>query len=162
MSVSTVDGSVEAAELKRSRGGLSIFSNIRFRLADGTTKTITKAVAKDSVAERLKPGSSGRFYLFNGFDLKGVHGVRTSDGQSLYEFPTSNAKLFLVLGIINLVWIVFKLAVDGEIPLLAVALIILAIVGYTLMSKTAREAKQQFDQDSGGLVPPVQAGETPA
>lgn len=150
MGTSTVDGTIEAAELKRSARGLSIFNSIRFRLNDGSTRTITKAVAKKAIADELTPGNSARFYLFTGFDLKGVHGIRKSGGAAIYDFPGGNAKLFLIMGIVNLLWITLRVTTQGDIPLLAVALIILAVVGYSLLSKTEREAKQQFERDSAG------------
>jgi hypothetical protein len=148
MGTSTIDGTVEATELGRSARGLSIYKSIRFRLADGSTRTITKAVAQQPIAAELTPGSSGRFYLFTGFDLKGVHGIRKSDGTAIYEFPSSNAKIFLILGIVNIAWIVLRLSTDGKLPFLAVAFVILAVVGYSLFSKTGREAKEQFAADA--------------
>ena len=60
----------------------------------------------------------------------------------------SNQKLFLLIVDINLVWIVFKLAVDGEIPLLGVALAVLGVVGWYFMGKGQTEAKAQFDGDA--------------
>jgi hypothetical protein len=148
MGVYIIDGTVEAADLRRSRRGIAVFDKIEFRLADGASRTLVKQVTKQSIAEQLKPGSSGRFYLFTGFDFKGVHGVRKSDGTAIYDFPTANATLFLVVAIINLLWIVLRLATDGQIPFLGVGLLILGGVGYTLTSKTQREARRQFDGDS--------------
>ncbi|MDT9600578.1 hypothetical protein [Sphingosinicella rhizophila] len=147
MSTSIVEGVVEEAKLKRARGGISIFDHIRFQLDDGGTRTINKAVVAKDVAEKLTPGSRGRFYLFTAFDLKGVHGVRSADGASVYGFPGNNEKVFILLGIVNILWIAFRVAVDGQVPFLAVGLIILAIVGYVLMSKGRREARKQFDDD---------------
>ena len=149
MGVSTIDGTVESAELRRAARGMSIFKSITFRLEDGSTRSIAKAVAKKAIADQLTPGTSARFYLFTGFDLKGIHGIRKTDGSETYDFPTGNAKLFLIMGLVNLAWIALRLSTDGQLPLLAVALIILAIVGYVLLSKTAREAKAQFQADAG-------------
>ena len=148
MGTSTIDGTVAAVEMGRSARGLSIFKSIRFQLTDGSSRTITKAVARTPIADQLTPGSSGRFYLFTGFDLKGVHGIRKADGTTICEFPGNNVRLFLILGIINVLWIILRLSTDGQLPLLAVALIILSIVGYVLLSKTQREAKQQFADDA--------------
>lgn len=159
MGTSTIDGTIEAAELKRTAKGLSLFNSIRFRLDDGSTRTITKAVANTAIADELVPGSTGCFYLFTGFDLKGVHGIRRSDGTAICDFPSRNAKLFLLVGVINLAWIVLRVGLDGTVPLLGVALLVLAGVGYTLLSKTAREAQAQFDADNGA---PGAAPETAA
>jgi len=149
MTTSIIDGTVEEAVPGRSRGGITVFKSIRFQLADGSVRTVTKAVVKKEVADELTPGAKARFYLFNAFDIRGIHGVRTPDGRSVYAFPGNNQKLFLILGGVNLAWVAFKVAVDGEVPLLGVALLILAAVGWYFMGKGQTEAMQQFDGDAG-------------
>lgn len=148
MATSIIDGTVEEAVLKRSRGGTAVFDTIRFLLDDGSSRTVKKAVVKQDVADEIKMGAKGRFYLYNAFDLKGVHGVRTSDGRAVYGFPDGNQKLFMILVFLNLAWIAFKLFTDGAVPLLGVGLVILGAVGWTFMGKGSREAKQQFDDDA--------------
>jgi hypothetical protein len=149
MPTSIIDGSIEAADLKRSKGGASIFRSITFQQADGGSRTIRNAVVKDNVATELVPGARGRFYLYNAFDLKGVHGIRSADGRDVYGFAGNNQKIFLILGIFNLVWIAFTIAVRGGVPLLGAALFVLSVVGYIFMSKGQREAQEQFDGDAG-------------
>src|SRR5687767_13512960 len=109
MSTSTIDGTVEEAVPGRSRSGTTGFKSIRFLLDDGSSRTLTKMVVKQAVADELIPGAKGRFYLFNAFDLKGVHGVRTPDGREVFDFPGSNQKLFLIMGCINVAWVVFMI-----------------------------------------------------
>jgi len=149
MPTSIIDGSVEAADLRRAKGGATIFRSLTFQQADGGTRTIRNAVVKDNVAAELVPGARGRFYLYNAFDLKGVHGVRTADGRDIYGFAGNNQKIFLILGIFNLAWVIFTIAVRGGVPLLGAALLILSVVGYIFMSKGQREAQAQFDADAG-------------
>ena len=157
MSTSIVDGTIEEAVPGRSRGGITVFKSIRFKGDDGTERTITKAVVKQPLVDELTAGARGRFYLFNAFDIRGVHGLRTADGRSVYVFPTNNQKIFLLLGIVNLLWIAFKVAVDGEIPMLAAALLVLAVVGWVMMGKGEKEAKAQFDGDTGKRTAPAPA-----
>ena len=154
MPTSIIDGSIETADLKRAKGGVSIFRSITFRQADGITRTIRNAVVKDNVAAELVPGARGRFYLYNAFDLKGVHGIRSADGLDVYSFAGNNQKIFLILGIVNIAWIILILATRGGVPLLGVALLILSVVGYIFMSKGQREAQTQFDSDVGYRPPP--------
>ena len=149
MTTSIIDGTVEEAVPGRSRGGTTVFKSIRFQLDDGSSRTVTKAIVKQDVADEFKPGARARFYLFNAFDIKGVHGVRTPDGRAVYAFPTSNQKLFLILAGVNLAWIAFTLATKGGVPLLGVAMLILAGVGWYFMGKGETEAKAQFEGDAG-------------
>lgn len=149
MSTSVIDGTVEEAVPGRSRGGITVFKSVRFQLGDGSSRTVTKAVVKQDVADELTPGAKGRFYLFNAFDIRGIHGVRTPDGRAVYAFPGNNQKLFLLVGIISLAWITLKVAGDGELPLLGVALLILGGVGWYFMGKGQAEAKRQFEGDAG-------------
>ena len=138
MSTSIIDGTVTETVPGRSRGGTTVLKSVTFQRDDGTSRTVTKA---------------GRFYLFEAFDLRGVHGVRTPDGREVHAFPGTNQKLFLLIGVINFAWIVFKLAVDAEIPLLGVALLILAVLGWYYMGKGAKEANAQFASDAGYAAP---------
>ncbi len=150
MAVSIVDGTIEEAALKWSRRGISLFTNIRFRLADGSERTVKKAVVKQEVADELVPGARGRFYLFKAFDVGGVHGVRTADGREVYGFPGNNQKIFLISGIVSSLWIVVMIASRDAVPMLGVALLIFSTVGWHFMSKGRREAETQFNQDGGG------------
>ncbi|SEH19601.1 hypothetical protein SAMN05428974_3526 [Sphingopyxis sp. YR583] len=149
MPTSIIDGRIEAADLRRAKGGATIFRSITFEQDGVGTRTIRNAVVKDNVAAELVPGATGRFYLYNAFDLKGVHGVRTASGRDVYGFAGNNQKIFLILGIFNLIWIAFTIAVRGGVPLLGGALLILSVVGYIFMSKGQREAQEQFDGDAG-------------
>ena len=153
MSTSIIDGTVEQAEPGRRRGAITVFKSIRFQLADGSSRTVTKAVVLQDVADELVPGATARFYLFNAFDVRGIHGVRTPDGRAVYAFPTNNQKLFVLSGVIASLWIALKVAVDGEIPLLGVALVVLAVVGWYFMGKGQTEARKQFESDAGYTAP---------
>jgi hypothetical protein len=149
MSTSIIDGTITEADPGRSRRGMTLFKTIRFELADGSIRTLAKAVVSQAVADELKPGAKGRFYQFNAFDTRGIHGVRTPDGRAVYAFPANNEKLFLALGIINLVWVVTMLVLRGGIPLLGAALLVLCGAGWFFMNQGRGEAKRQFDGDAG-------------
>lgn len=150
MGTSVIDGTVEDAKLKRARAGIAVFDFIQFRLNDGSSRTVNKPVTTQAVADQLAPGANGRFYLFSSFDLKGVHGVRRNDGTAVYGFPgNNNRKIFLIMGLANLAWIALRLGLDGEVPLLGVALLILAVIGFVLMGKGASETRVQFESDRG-------------
>ena len=63
-----------------------------------------------------------------------------------------------MLGLLNLAWIAFGVfVVDGQVPLLAVALLILAAVGWFFMGRGETEAKRQFDGDAGYAGSPAEA-----
>jgi len=152
MSTSIIDGTIEDIDVKRARGGFVVYNSIRFRLPDGSPKSVVKSVVAKDVADELQPGASGRFYLFSAFDLKGIHGFRSAGGKSVYKFPGNNAKIFIFVAVVNVLWVALRIALDGQIPFLGVGLFILGVVGYVLMSKGEREAKQQFEAD-GGYAP---------
>jgi hypothetical protein len=155
MSTSIIDGTIEEIDIKRARGGISVYNSIRFKLDDGSSRTITKQVASGEVADALNVGANGRFYAFSAFDIKGIHGFRSGSGEAFYKFPGgNNAKLFVILGLLNVAWVVLRVMTEGDVPLLGALLMVLAIVGYVFMSKGARETKEQFEQD-GGFVPQI-------
>lgn len=153
MPTSTIDGTVEAADLKTDRAGIKIFRTIRFRLDDGSEHVLEKAVTTKAVGDELVPGARGRFYEYKAFDFKGVHGVRTPDGRDVYGFPGNNQKIFLLSGVIGVLWNIVLIATRESISLLGVAMIILSVVGWHFTSKGKREAQAQFDGDAGFRSP---------
>ena len=50
----------------------------------------------NNVADALKPGTRGRFYLYTAIDHRGIHGVRTADGREIYGFGKQNEIISLV------------------------------------------------------------------
>ncbi|HTM96813.1 MAG TPA: hypothetical protein VL100_13500 [Croceibacterium sp.] len=149
MPTSMIDGTVEDADVRTDRGGVKIFRSIRFRLADGSEHTVEKAVTTKAVGDELVPGASGRFYLFKAFDIKGVHAVRMADGRAVHGFPGNNQRIFLLAGIVAVLWNAILIATRESISLLAVAMIVLSVVGWYFTSKGKREAQAQFEGDSG-------------
>ena len=76
------------------------------------------------------------------------------DGRATYGFATNNKKIFLIVGIVNIAWIALRVfVIDGQVPLLAILLMILSVAGFIFMSKGEKDAKAQFDGDAGYAPP---------
>lgn len=159
MGVSTIDGTLEEAVLKRVRRNIRIFERLTFRLRDGTTKSVAKAVVDAPVADRLVPGTSGRFYLYTAVDHRGVHGVRADDGQSVFGYPKNNEKIMLVMIPLLTVWILIGIAMIQDAPLLPTILLLLSIPFYFLYRSTRLQAQRQYEADSARApsAPPLAA-----
>ena len=149
MSVSMIDGTLEAANLKRRAKSASVYDSILFRRSDGGEARLGKTIVANPVADALKPGTRGRFYLYSAIDHKGMHGLRTADGVAIHEFPGSSERLMLIVLIINLVLLVGRLGLEGKVWFLPLALVVLAGIVYPLYRKTRIESLRQFDADSG-------------
>jgi hypothetical protein len=147
MSVSMFDAMVEAAHPGRSRAELSTFERIRFRLLDGSVRTIENAVACPAIADQLRPGNKARFYVFEGLERRGVHGVRYANGWVLYDFPDTNAKILRLLSGVSLGWILLNLIIEHEISLIGFAVLVLTTGAYALLKQTQREAEWQVGSD---------------
>ena len=93
-----------------------------------------------------------------GYEKRTLKNVLDSDGTAILDFPGSNARRFLILAVISVLGLALRVAVGDGVPLTAVVFFIFGIVGYVLMSKVAREAKQQFESDTGANPAPVDAG----
>ena len=149
MAVSTVDGTLESFELRRKTPSISIYRDLIIRDGQGGETKLNKAVAARKVADQLKPGLRGRFYLYSSIDHKGVHGVRLVDGSKVHAFPVMNERVMLLVLVLNCVLLIGRLAIEGKIWILPLLLILLAAVAYPLYRKTHLEARDQFEQDSG-------------
>lgn len=149
MSVSTIDGTLEAANLKRRGKSASLFDSVVIRTADGQEKRLGKTIVANAVADAMQPGTRGRFYPYSAIDHKGMHGLRTVDGVAIHEFPGSSERLMLIVLIINVVLLIGRFALEGKVWLLPLGLVVLAGIVYPLYRKTRIESRRQFDADSG-------------
>ncbi|HWT11518.1 MAG TPA: hypothetical protein VN231_02065 [Allosphingosinicella sp.] len=162
MGVSTIDGTLEEAVLKRVRRNLRIYERLTFRLRDGTSKSIAKAIVEAPLAERLLPGTSGRFYLYTAIDHRGLHGLRDESGQATYAYPKNNEKALLVVIPIMLLWVGVSIAFLGGIPILGGLALLLSVPAYFLYRGTRTEAERQFQADSGHVPAAPLAASSPA
>ena len=156
MGVSTIDGTLEEAVLKRVKRNLRVYERLTFRLADGTSRSVAKPIVDASVAEQLIPGTSGRFYLYTAIDHRGLHGVR-STGGAVCSYPTNNEKALLVVMPIMLLWIVVALVLRGGIPILGAIVLLISIPFYFIYRSTRMEARRQFEADAGYVPAPLPA-----
>ena len=147
MAVSTIDGTVKEAVLKRSRRGLNQYERVVFELADGTSKTWANAVVHESVAAQLQPGTRGRFYLYTTLDHRGIHGVRTADGASLYHFTSQYETFTMLISILFLSLILLSFLVGATQQVLSFVLLLLAAPMYFHYRGARLAANAQFDAD---------------
>jgi hypothetical protein len=153
MAVSIIDGTIEEVELKRRRKLGSVYSRIMFRLPDGTTKTWGKSVVWNEVADRLKPGTKGRFYLYTAIDHRGIHGVRTADGGEVYGFGKVNEYASIGVLVLSALTVAFSIMAFQDAPLLATILLVLSVPMYLLYRNTRVQAERQFRADAGYRPP---------
>jgi len=147
MAVSTIDGTVKEAVLKRTKRGLHQYERVVFELADGSSKTWANAVVHESVAAHLQPGARGRFYLYSTLDHRGIHGVRTADGASIHHFSSqyetfamSILILFLALGLLSVL-------VGARQQVVGIIILLLAAPLYLHYRSTRLQTQAQFDAD---------------
>ena len=162
MGTSTIDGVVEAVWLKKRRSKLAVYDKIPFRLADGSERTVGKSIVGAKVADRLVPGTSGRFYLYKAIDHKGLHGIRDARGAAVCDFPRVNETAMLVVVLINAVWLVLAAVLAGMLPVLPLILIAVGVPLLLLYGHSRREAVRQFEADRSYAPPPAAATVRPA
>jgi hypothetical protein len=153
MATSIIDGTLEAADLKRVRGKTRVYSSLTFRLRDGSPKSIAKAIVHEDVAALLEPGTSGRFYLYTAIDHRGIHGVRDDRGRSAFAVSRVNEYAMLWTMVVGAVLIGLYLT-DDKISIWGVLCIVLGVPLYFLYRNTRTEATRQYERDGG---PPAAA-----
>jgi hypothetical protein len=157
MGVHIIDGTIESLELKRSVMNLRVFREIRFTLRDGGQRTVVKAVTDKEVAIQLQPGASGRFYMFEALDQRGVHGVRDEQGHAVFKFPKNNEIGMGVVVLFSLLWASVTLYTVQDIPLIALLILLLGTPYYFYLRNLRGQARRQFDADSGYVAAPAAA-----
>jgi len=155
MAVRTIDGTLEEVELKNRRKLGSVYSRLLFRLPDGRSERVGKSVVWNNVADHLKPGKSGRFYLYGAIDHRGIHGVRTADGAEAFGFGKQNE--IVAIAVLVMAGLTFYLNMndprvtvfDDLIWIITLILLIGAGPMFLAYRHTRVQAERQFREDSG-------------
>jgi hypothetical protein len=148
MAVSTIDGTIQEAVLKRSALNIRIYRHITFQLADGTSKSIVKPIADAKVAALLQPGASGRFYIFTAPDHRGIHGVRDDQGHEVFAFPKNNEKAMMIVTLFG-IGISALLLTMNLFSGWAIICLAIGIPFYFIYRNIRMNAERQFAADGG-------------
>ena len=157
MSTSIIDGTVEEATFKRAFAKMQVWGPLVFRLPNGDIKTLDKVIIESSLAPYIAPGISGRFYCYAAIDHRGIHGVRTDQGEAHYAFARNNEIVSLISAGFGALLIAISLAFQQWITGWAYICLIIGVPGYFLYRETRLNAEKQFDADSGFVPAPAAA-----
>jgi hypothetical protein len=156
MAASIVEGRLEAADTKRQNKSIHQFSTLRFVTSDGAERTIKNAVATPQVARQLQAGTTGRFYLFNSADMRGVYAYRSPSGEVTAEFPRQNEKIGMVaIGVGLAAMVLYEVFGEGT-PVLVLIALLLGGIGFFFARKSRSEVERLFAADN--KVSPSPAG----
>lgn len=156
MATSTIDGTVEEAVLRRRRAKMSVYDRILFRLDDGSTKTVAKAVVMNNVADLLTPGTHGRFYAFAAIDHRGISGVRTDDGREVVGVSRVNEYAGMGIFVSMTLLVILQIAIMNGASIWALILAFLGLPMFLLYRQTRIDAEKAFRADAG-YRPPARA-----
>jgi hypothetical protein len=157
MSTSIIDGTVEEATFKRAFVKMQVWGPLVFRLRDGSTRTLDKVIIESSLAPYITPGNSGRFYCYAAIDHRGIHGVRTDQGEAHYAFARNNEVVSLISAGFGALLIAISLAFQVRITGWAYICLIIGVPGYFLYRETRLKAEKQFDADTEFVPAPAVA-----
>ena len=149
MGIEVIDGTIEAAAVKRSSATLALYDHIVIRTADGSQRRLEKVAVAPAVAEALEPGTGGRFYGYKAIDHRGLFAMRTSDGRTAFAIPSGNERIMLIAAIVGWAGFVVLLMLGKGIGLLALILGVLGALGYLSYRRTRLEGRARYDSDAG-------------
>jgi hypothetical protein len=153
MAVSTIDGTLEEAVVKRSYARVIAYERLRFRLADGGEKVVNKIVAEKGLAERLQPGTRGRFYLFQVADHKGVCGLRDASGGAWFAFIKGTENVMLLSIAVGATALLLSLLLRTWLTSWAVISLLIGAPMFILYRRARQEAERRFAEDAGRTFP---------
>ena len=153
MAVWTIDGTLEEAVVKRSFARVISYEKLRFRLAGGGEQVLTKIVAEKGLAERLQPGTRGRFYLFKVVDLKGVCGLRDASGGAWFGLVKGPENSMLISIAVGASALILSLLLRTWITSWAVICLLIGVPMFILYRGARREAERRFAEDEGRSFP---------
>ena len=149
MAIEVIDGTIEAAVVKRSSAAVALYDRITVRTANGSERRLEKVAVAPAVREMLEPGTHGRFYGYKAIDHRGLFAARTSDGRAAFAIPSGNERIMLVAAIVGLAGFVILLLLGKGIGLLALILGVLGAFGYFRYRRTRIEGRARYDADAG-------------
>jgi hypothetical protein len=149
MGIEVIDGTIEAAVVKRSSAKLSLYDSITIRTTTGSERRLENIAVAPEVAAALQPGTDGRFYGYKAIDHRGLFAMRTRDGRSAFAIPSGNERIMLVAAIVGWIGFVVLLLLGKGIGLLSLALGVLGGIGYFKYRRTRLEGRARYDADSG-------------
>ena len=154
MAVSVIEGTLEEAVLKRVRGKTRIYQSLKFRLRDGSHRSIAKAIVHEDVAALLEPGTSGCFYLYTAIDHRGISGVRDDRGRQVFAVSKVNEYAMMATAGIGIALTLFYLT-DNKVSIWGLLCIVLGIPGYFLYRQVRAEATRQYEAHGGPAASPA-------
>ena len=149
MAVSTIDGTLEEAVVKRSFARVISYEKLRFRLAGGGEQVLTRIVAEKGLAERLQPGTRGRFYLFKVIDHQGICGLRDGSGGAWFAFIKGAENGMLISIAVGGTALLLSLLLRTWLTSWAVICLLIGVPMYILYHNARREAERRFAADAG-------------
>ena len=148
MGLEVIDGTIEAATLKRATAKVAMYDRIVIRTADGSERRLEKVAVSPSVSGMLEPGTLGRFYGYKAIDHRGLFAMRTRDGRSAFAIPSGNERIMLMMAIAGLFWVTIMLVTRDAITFLGLILAILGAIGWYRYRATRLEGRRLYDADA--------------
>ncbi|HEX8511653.1 MAG TPA: hypothetical protein VF688_00950, partial [Allosphingosinicella sp.] len=93
-------------------------------------------------------GTVGRFYGYKAIDHRGLFGVRTRDGRSVFAIPTGNEQIMMMMTFAGLGAFIVLLLLGKAVALLALALGGLGAFAWFKYRSTRIEARARYEADS--------------
>ena len=114
---------------------------------------LTKIVAEKGLAERLQPGTRGRFYLFKVIDYKGLCGLRDASGGAWFAFIKGPENGMLISVAIGASALLLSLLLRTWLTSWAVICLLIGVPMYILYRSARQEAERRFADDAGRAFP---------
>ena len=146
MSNEIVSGTIAPATPKRSKRGYCLFDPLTIELGGGEQRVLRKASAAGDVADAIRRGGKGRFYLSTYGGQTGVHGVRMDDGTQAYVHY-NNIEMMVLIGVAaGLFMLVIGLAgIDGF--MITPVILGAVLLGFYVFLRSNRlAAKKHYDE----------------
>lgn len=148
MATEIIQGSIAPSEPVRSKRGYCLFDPLVITDPSGKRREFKKVSAGGAVAEAIRCGAKGKFYLGKNGGMAGIHGIRLADGTSLYA-NYNNLELMLMIGVgAGLFMLVIGLLdIDGF--MITPVIVGAALLVFLLIVRSGRIADHKaFEKDS--------------
>ena len=150
MAVEIIEGRIEPSQPIRSSRGFCLFDPLTITESSGKTRELRKVTAGGAVAEAIRRGAEGRFYLGKNTGMAGIHGVRLKDGTAHYSKYHNMELIFLIGAIAGLGMLLIGLVNPDSFMITPVIVGTILLVGLIIIRRGRIADREAFERDSGG------------
>ena len=147
MSTEIITGRIAPTEPIREKRGYCLFDPLVITGTDGKARELRKVSAGGEVANIIRRGGEGRFYLGKNAGMAGIHGVRLNDGTAAYSKYHNMELIFIIGAVAGLAMLGIRMIDPAGFMITPVIIGAVLLVGLFIIRSGRTADRQAYERD---------------